>query len=114
VQAPGSAVRQNYSWFLDSRSETDTRHLTNAGWSEWTAAMCGQDAVDDLYARLLRFCRCEKLALFLLFFGSPFSTTSLSNTMIYIIYQDRLGTNATENSLLNTNIVSFVDEMNAL
>ena len=49
IMSAGSAVRQNYSWFLDERSQTDGRHLTNAGWSEWTAAMCGPRAVDDLY-----------------------------------------------------------------
>ena len=42
--------------YLDDRSERDSRHLTNAGWSEWTAAMCGQDAIDDLYHRLTTFC----------------------------------------------------------
>ena len=57
IMAPNSTVRQEFSWFLDDRSETDKRHLTNAGWSEWTAAMCGQSAVDDLYGRLLRFSR---------------------------------------------------------
>ena len=50
-----STVRQKYGWYLDDRSETDKRHLTNAGWSEWTAAMCGPRAVADLYARLKRF-----------------------------------------------------------
>ena len=53
--APNSTVRQEFSWFLDDRSETDKRHLTNAGWSEWTAAMCGPAAVRDLYARIRRF-----------------------------------------------------------
>lgn len=48
-------IRQKFGWFLDDRSETDKRHLTNAGWSEWTAAMCGQTAVDDLYSRILTF-----------------------------------------------------------
>ena len=57
VLRPNSTVRQRYAWYLDDRSEVDHRHLTNAGWSEWTAAMCGQEAVDDLYARLLRFSR---------------------------------------------------------
>ena len=57
IMSAGSAVRQNYSWFLDERSQTDGRHLTNAGWSEWTAAMCGPRAVDDLYQRIMRFCR---------------------------------------------------------
>ena len=57
IMAPGSVVRQNYSWYLDDRSQSDARHLTNAGWSEWTAGLCGQVAVDDLYERLLRFCR---------------------------------------------------------
>ena len=53
--SPNSTVRQKYGWYLDDRSETDKRHLTNAGWSEWTAAMCGPRAVADLYARLKRF-----------------------------------------------------------
>ena len=57
IMAPGSVVRHNYSWYLDDRSQSDARHLTNAGWSEWTAGLCGQVAVDDLYKRLLRFCR---------------------------------------------------------
>ena len=57
LMAPDSRVRQKMAWFLDDRSETDPRHLTNAGWSEWTAAMCGQSAVDDLYKRLLTFSR---------------------------------------------------------
>jgi hypothetical protein len=51
----GSVVRQAYGWFLDDRSEADSRHLTNAGWSEWTAAMCGPTAVGDLYGRIRRF-----------------------------------------------------------
>jgi hypothetical protein len=49
------AMRQKYGWYLDDRSENDTRHLTNSGWSEWTAAMCGPAAVADLYARIKRF-----------------------------------------------------------
>lgn len=57
VMAPGSVVRRQFAWYLDDRSQADRRHLTNAGWSEWTAAMCGAAAVEDLYARLLRFCR---------------------------------------------------------
>jgi hypothetical protein len=50
-----STVRQKYGWFLDDRSEKDSRHLTNAGWSEWSAAMCGPAAVADLYGRIRRF-----------------------------------------------------------
>ena len=43
ILAPNSTVRQRYSWYLDDRSESDKRRLTNAGWSEWTAAMCGRE-----------------------------------------------------------------------
>merc|ERR1712196_159611 len=56
--AANSTVRQPYGWFLDDRSETDQLHfnnLTNSGWSEWTAAMCGRPAITDLYGRLKEF-----------------------------------------------------------
>lgn len=55
IMADDSPVRQPYGWYLDDRSETDGRHLTNAGWSEWAAAMCGKEAVEDLYFRHERF-----------------------------------------------------------
>eukprot|EP00463_Aulacantha_scolymantha_P003250 TRINITY_DN406_c0_g1_i1.p1 TRINITY_DN406_c0_g1~~TRINITY_DN406_c0_g1_i1.p1 ORF type:complete len:316 (+),score=64.50 TRINITY_DN406_c0_g1_i1:1295-2242(+) len=48
-------TRQKYGWYLDDRSERDVRHLTNSGWTEWTAAMCGQEALKDLYSRLRLF-----------------------------------------------------------
>eukprot|EP00039_Didymoeca_costata_P022326 m.346519 g.346519 ORF g.346519 m.346519 type:complete len:773 (+) comp29453_c0_seq1:52-2370(+) len=50
-----STTRQQYGWYLDDRSETDDRHLTNAGWAEWAAAMCGDEAVADLYNRIRIF-----------------------------------------------------------
>jgi hypothetical protein len=53
--ANGSGVRREFGWYLDDRSEADARHMTNAGWSQWTAAMCGRDAVADLHARIKRF-----------------------------------------------------------
>ena len=38
-----------------SGGASDARHLTNHGWAEWAAAMCGPDAVADLYGRIKRF-----------------------------------------------------------
>ena len=31
IMAANSTVRQEYGWYLDDRSETDARHLTNSG-----------------------------------------------------------------------------------
>ena len=47
IMSPAGTVRQAYGWYLDDRSEADgvrycgvrqCQHLTNSGWSEWTAA----------------------------------------------------------------------------
>ena len=46
---------QAYGWYLDDLSEQDGRHMTNAGWSQWSAAMCGRQAVADVHTRIKRF-----------------------------------------------------------
>ena len=50
-----STSYQAFGWYLDDRSEQDERHMPNAGWSQWSAAMCGEHAVSDLYARIQHF-----------------------------------------------------------
>jgi len=50
-----NTTRQKYGWYLDDTSEKNNLHLTNAGWTEWTAAMCGQEAIEDFYLRLRHF-----------------------------------------------------------
>eukprot|EP01079_Euglenida_sp_SAG-EU17-18_P006828 gene6828-1221_t len=50
-----SPVRRKFGWYLDDRSEGDSRHLANHGWTEWIAAMCGPEAQGDLYGRLVKF-----------------------------------------------------------
>ena len=44
-----AGVRQTFGWLLDDRSASDPRgFITNSGWAEWAAAMCGGSAVRDL------------------------------------------------------------------
>ena len=54
--APNSSVRQVYGWLLEDRSENESLHLANLGWSEWTAALCGVTAESDLYPVLIIKC----------------------------------------------------------
>ncbi len=53
---PNSSVRQVYGWLLEDRSENESLHLANLGWSEWTAALCGVTAESDLYPVLIIKC----------------------------------------------------------